>query len=52
MPKATYKEMRASYYQDYVLQKHKSLRYDKDGNPRLDKVVRLDDFFTGYRGRN
>jgi len=47
--RVNYEEMRDAYYRDYVMQKHKSLRYDKDGDPRLDKVVRLDDFFAGFR---
>jgi integrase len=44
-----YEELRESFYQDYAVNKRKSLRRDKDGNPHLDKVVRLDPFFEGYR---
>jgi integrase len=45
----TYEQLREAYYQDYIIKEQKSLRRDKEGNPRLDKVVRLDDFFAGYR---
>jgi integrase len=45
----TYEELRGEYYQDYVVNERKSLRRDKHGNPHLDKVIRLDDFFSGYR---
>jgi integrase len=45
----TYKELRETYYADYVTNGRKSLRHDSDGNPRMDKVVRLDDFFSGYK---
>jgi integrase len=44
-----YAELRETYYADYVTNKRKSLRRDRKGNPHLDKVVRLDDFFSGYR---
>ena len=44
-----YEELREAYYQDYAVNQRKSLRHDKDGDPHLDKVVRLDDFFAGYR---
>lgn len=45
----TYEELRESYYGDYVTNRRKSLRRDHDGNPRMDKVVRLDGFFAGYK---
>jgi integrase len=45
----TYEELREMYYADYVTKKRKSLRRDQEGNARLDKVVRLDNFFEGYR---
>jgi len=45
----TYEELREAYYQDYAVNARKSLRRDKDGDPRLDKVVRMDGFFSGYR---
>ena len=40
-----YEDLRAIYLADYVTNKRKSLRYDKDGEPSLDKVKRLDEFF-------
>jgi integrase len=45
----TYQELRESFYADYVTNARKSLRRDEKGSPRLDKVVRLDGFFEGYR---
>ena len=42
-------ELREPYYADCVTNGRKSLRHDKDGNQHLDKVARLDDFFSGYR---
>src|SRR3989449_4772172 len=45
----TYEELREAYYQDYAVNQRRSLRHNKDGDPHLDKVVRLDDFFAGYR---
>jgi integrase len=45
----TYEELREAFYQDYVVNGRKSLRHDAQGSPRLDKVVRLDGFFEGYR---
>jgi len=45
----TYEELREAYYQDYAVNQRKSLRRDKNGDPHLDKVVRLDGFFSGYR---
>jgi integrase len=47
--KVTYERMRANYYADYEVNERKSLRRDKEGNPHLDKVARLDDFFRGRR---
>ncbi len=47
----TYEEMRASYYADYQTNGRKSLRLDGEGKPHLDKVVRLDGFFSGYEAR-
>jgi integrase len=45
----TYEELRETYYADYVTNRRKSLRLGPDGNPRMDKVVRLDAFFAGYK---
>ena len=45
----SYEELRETYYADYVTNKRKSLRRDREGNPHLDKVIRLDGFFSGYR---
>lgn len=49
-----YEDLRAAYMVDYAEQKRKSLRWRKDPktgerHPYLDKVVRLDGFFAGYR---
>lgn len=44
-----YEDLRKSYFDDYVANGRKSLRRDKQGNPYLDKVKRLDGFFAGYR---
>jgi integrase len=49
MRRITYEGLREAYYQDYAVNQRWSLRHDKDGDPHLDKVVRLDDFFAGYR---
>ncbi len=49
MRSVTYESLRQSYYADYETNARKSLHRDKDGNPYLDKVARLDSFFTGYR---
>jgi integrase len=43
-----YEDLRAAYYADYVTAKRKSLNI-KDGLPHLDKVARLDSFFSGYK---
>jgi integrase len=44
-----YEDLRDAFYRDYEINSRKSLRRDREGNPRLDKVVRLDDFFSGWR---
>ena len=44
-----YEDLRESYYADYLTNRRKSLRRDGEGNPRLDKVIRLDSFFEGWR---
>jgi integrase len=44
-----YEGLREAYLTEYRLNGRKSLRFDKAGNPYLDKVNRLDDFFAGYR---
>jgi integrase len=44
-----YEDLRASYYADYATNGRKSLRRDANGNPYLDKVARLDGFFSGCR---
>jgi len=49
MRRITYEGLREAYYQDYAVNQRRSLRHDKDRDPHLDKVVRLDDFFAGYR---
>ncbi len=47
--RVTYETLRESYYADYEINGRKSLRRDGEGKPHLDKVVRLNSFFTGYR---
>jgi integrase len=47
--RVTYEQLREAYYQDYATNGRKSLRHDREGNPRLDKVVRLDGFFEGFK---
>jgi integrase len=47
--KLRYEDLRAAYFDEYVTLKRKSLRFDKAGKPKLDKVKRLDNFFAGYR---
>ena len=47
--RVTYESLRENYYLDYENNGRKSLRRDKDGKPYLDKVARLDAFFSGYR---
>jgi integrase len=44
-----YEDLREAYLTDYRVNGRKSLRFDKSGDPYLDKVNRLDDFFAGYR---
>jgi integrase len=44
-----YEDLRESYFADYQTNGRKSLRHDKDGAPYLDKVTRLDGFFSGFR---
>ncbi len=44
-----YEDLRDAFYRDYEINGRKSLRRDGEGKPRLDKVVRLDDFFSGWR---
>jgi len=45
----TYENLRDAYYSEYQMLGRKSLRFSKEGKPRLDKVVRLDDFFKEHR---
>jgi len=45
----TYEDLREAYIADYRTNGRKSLRFDREGNPSLDKVTRLDGFFTGWR---
>jgi integrase len=47
--RVTYESLRESFYADYETNARKSLRRDKEGKPYLDKVGRLDSFFSGYR---
>ena len=47
--KVTYGELRTAYLEDYRVNKRKSLRFDKQKQPTLDKVNRLDSFFTGFQ---
>jgi integrase len=44
-----YEDLRAAYISDYATNGRKSLRFDKEGKPKLDKVARLDKFFAGRR---
>lgn len=44
-----YDDLRESYILEYQTNKRKSLRQDREGKQRLDAVVRLDHFFTGYK---
>jgi integrase len=44
-----YEDLRDAFLADYRVNRRKSLRFDKKGDPYLDKVTRLDDFFVGYR---
>jgi integrase len=47
--RVSYESLRESYYSDYEINGRKSLRHDAKGEPYLDKVGRLDGFFSGYR---
>ena len=47
--RVTYESLRENYYLDYENNGLKSLRRDREGKPYLDKVARLDMFFSGYR---
>lgn len=47
--RVTYESLRESFYADYEINARKSLRRDSEGKPYLDKVARLDDFFSGCR---
>ncbi len=49
--KLSYEDMRAAFFLDYENNNRKSLRRDREGKLYLDKVVRLDDFFSGYYAR-
>ncbi|HJT71422.1 MAG TPA: tyrosine-type recombinase/integrase [Terriglobales bacterium] len=44
-----YEQLRDAFYQDYEINARKSLRRDGEGEPHLDKVARLDEFFSGWR---
>jgi integrase len=44
-----YETLRDAYLEDYVVNGKKSLRRDRDGNPYLECVKRLDSFFAGCR---
>jgi integrase len=44
-----YEDIRATLLADYATQRRRSLSRDKEGNPRLDKVKRLDEFFAGCK---
>ena len=45
----THEEMRESLYADYFTNKRKSLRRDKNKNPCMDKIGRLNNLFEGFR---
>jgi integrase len=47
--RVTYESLREKFYADYEINARNSLRRDKSGKPYLDKVGRLDDYFSGYR---
>jgi integrase len=49
--RVTFEDMVAAYYEDYQTNGRKSLRFDGEGNPSLDKVKRLAGFFDGYEAR-
>lgn len=44
-----YEQLRDAFYSDYQINARKSLRFDGEGKPHLDKVARLDTFFSGWR---
>ncbi len=44
-----FEDLREAYFDDYRTNGRKSLRFDKQGIPYLDKVTRLNDFFSGFR---
>ena len=45
----TYDNLRDSFIADYTTNRRKSLRFDSAGRPYLDKVLRLDEHFSGWR---
>ena len=45
----TYEQIREAFFLDYQTKHRKSLYFDADGNPRLDKVENLNRFFSGWR---
>jgi integrase len=47
--RVTYDDLRSAFYRDYEVNARKSLRRDAEGGPWLDKVARLDEFFSGWR---
>jgi len=44
-----YEEIRDAFFLDYQTKHRKSLYFDEEGKPRLDKVENLNRFFAGYR---
>jgi len=42
-----YEDLRDAFLTDYRVNRRKSLRFDREGNACLDKVTRLDGFFSG-----
>ena len=44
-----YEDLRDAFLTDYRVNRRKSLRFDREGNACLDKVTRLDGFFSGWR---
>ncbi len=47
----TYENLRDALLADYEVNRRRSLRLDSEGRPRMDKVVRLDSYFGGWRAR-
>jgi integrase len=45
----TYWQLREGYFLDYVTNRRRSLRHDREGNPITPAVQRLDRFFGGLR---